>query len=254
MTNELTMPIITHDRWYGNAVTLKQPAKGFRATTDALLLAASVFDDAQNVLELGAGVGAASLALATRLKNVKITAVENDSIIAQLLTENIADNKLSERITPLVDDALKKSPQWAEKHDIVMMNPPYNAKKSTLSPDTKKQKAMATSALNPWIEAGATAIPEKGRLVMIARADRLDEIINALAPRFGDIALRSVHPISQNPAKRILISARKGVQNPLTILPALVLDGGETEAITRYKTPIDMIPPSRKYAKLRLPD
>jgi len=45
----------------------------------------------------------------------------------------------------------------------------------------------------------------------------------ALSAEFGEIAIKSVQPKHNEPAKRVLISARKGVKGPGAILPPLVL-------------------------------
>ena len=67
----------TNDLFLGGKVTALQPAKGYRAGIDAVLLAASVPAKAgETVLELGCGVGVASLCLAARVEGVEITGVE----------------------------------------------------------------------------------------------------------------------------------------------------------------------------------
>ena len=104
---------MTSDSWYGGRLTLRQPEKGFKATTDALLLAAAIPQDSQHVLELGTGVGAASLALAARLDQVKVTAVERDEEIAAMLAQNIDDNEMSTRVVAVSGDALRQNPQAA---------------------------------------------------------------------------------------------------------------------------------------------
>jgi tRNA1(Val) A37 N6-methylase TrmN6 len=260
MTSKKVMPSLTQDSWYDDNIVISQPAKGFRATTDAILLAAAIPRDAQHVLELGAGVGAASLALATRLNGPRITAVERDEVMATLLEQNIADNNLSDRIKACCDDAFKPDPPWQGMHDLVMINPPYNDITSTLSGNESRLKAMAADDLTKWIEAAALALVPKGRLVMISRADRLDELISGAGRVFGDLSMRAVHTITGQPAKRVLISGRKGVEGPVTILPPLNIHAKpetltkEMAAINRDKAAIDMIPPERDLAKLRLPD
>jgi tRNA1(Val) A37 N6-methylase TrmN6 len=259
MMSDEAMPSLTRDRWYGGRVVISQPAKGFRATTDAILLAAAIPKNTQHVLELGAGIGAASLALAIRLTSLQITAVEGDDMIAALLELNITENDLSDRITAYCDDALMPAPPWEGRHDLVMINPPYNDISSTLSEDERRQKAMAVDNLVAWIDAAACALVQKGRLVMISRADRVDELISGLGHAFGDLSMRSVHTLPDHPAKRVLISGRKGVVGPATILPSLTLHvkpdilTDEMAAISDDKAAINMIPPGRHLAKLRLP-
>ena len=241
---------MTSDSWYGGRLTLRQPEKGFKATTDALLLAAAIPQDAQHVLELGAGVGAASLALAARLDQVKVTAVERDEEIAALLAQNIDDNQMSARVVTVSGDAFDEKPHWEGRHDLVMMNPPYNDHRSTLSDNEYRKAAMATDDLARWIKAAAKGLVMKGRLVMISRSDKLDEIMKGLEADFGDISLKPIYTKTDDAAKRVLVSARKGVEGPLSILPSLMLDQDE-DALNGGA--LEMIPKGRNVGRIKLP-
>lgn len=71
-------------------------------------------------------------------------------------------------------------------------------------------------------------------MVMVHRADRLDEIIRALTARrwFGSLVVMPVHSRIGDPAKRVLVSARKERYAPIVIKPALVMhnaDGSYTD-------------------------
>ena len=239
--------------WYGGKVNLHQPKVGFRATTDALLLAAAIPDDVQHLLELGAGVGAATLALAARLEAVKIKAVEREAEIAEMLRLNVRENRCEDRITVIEEDAFIPEPEWAGRHDVVMMNPPYNDGASTLSADDYRQAAMAADDFMPWIKAAARALAHKGRVVIISRADRLDEILSALASSFGDVAIKAVHTSEDEPAKRVLVSARKGVKNPMVILPPLVINPNH-DPVTHEGGVIAMVTEGRDRGKVKLPE
>ena len=68
---------------------------------------------------------------------------------------------------------------------------------------------------------------------MIHRADRLDEIIRALTTRrwFGSLVVLPIHSRAGEPAKRVLIAARKERYAPIIIKSALVMheyDGSYT--------------------------
>ena len=74
--------------------------------TDAVMLAASINPAKKQarVLDMGAGVGAVSLAVRQRLGCGHITAIEKDPFCAELLAYNIAENNLSEAIRPVQGD------------------------------------------------------------------------------------------------------------------------------------------------------
>ena len=57
----------TQDLLLGGRISLRQPAQGYRVAIDPLLLAASVnAEPGETILDVGAGVGAAGLCVATR--------------------------------------------------------------------------------------------------------------------------------------------------------------------------------------------
>ena len=259
------LPPLTRDAFYGGRITLDQPEEGFRGTSDAILLAAAVPPGCQHILELGAGVGAATLALAARRAvhgsddDMHITAVERDPVIAAILTLNVANNQMDNRITVCVDDALTARPPWAGCHDLVMINPPYNDAASTVSENQQRLDAMAGDDLKTWINAGYRGLADKGRLVMISRADRLDEVMDGMHGKFGDLSLKAIHTRPDQPAKRVIISGRKGVAGPVHLLPPLMMrdennkDSQAMRVISHDAGRLEIIPPGRDIGRVRLP-
>ncbi len=86
----------------------------------------------------------------------------------------------------------------------------------------------------------------KGRLTLIHRADRLDEVLARLDGRAGETVVFPLWPGRGKPAKRVIISARRGVGRPFRLAAGLVLhaDGGEftpqAEAVLRDAAAIDL--------------
>ena len=73
----------TEDAFLGGALRLRQPKSGHRAGHDAMLLAAATLArPGDRVVEFGAGVGAAGLALKKREGAVDLVLVEVDSGLA----------------------------------------------------------------------------------------------------------------------------------------------------------------------------
>src|SRR5215204_7046825 len=88
---------ITDDAVLGGRLRLRQPRHGHRVGHDAILLAAAGAASTRHagapstrlhVVELGAGVGAAGLALARRVGGLTVTLVEIDPVLAALAAEN----------------------------------------------------------------------------------------------------------------------------------------------------------------------
>jgi len=83
----------SYDQFLGGRLTVAQPKTGYRAGVDPVLLAASVpAGRGESVLELGCGVGVASLCLAARVPGLKITGVEIQPDAAILDAQNAKHN------------------------------------------------------------------------------------------------------------------------------------------------------------------
>src|SRR4030088_522071 len=75
----------TEDAFLGGQLRLRQPKSGHRAGHDAMLLAAATSArSGDRVVDFGAGVGAAGLALAKRVAGIELVLVEIDEALAGL--------------------------------------------------------------------------------------------------------------------------------------------------------------------------
>src|SRR5262249_51630009 len=91
---------VTDDAALGGRLRLRQPARGHRFGHDAILLAAATPAAAGEVaVDLGAGVGAAGLALAWRVAGLTVRLVEIEPSLAALAAENAARNGLADRVS-----------------------------------------------------------------------------------------------------------------------------------------------------------
>ena len=74
------------DEFLGGKLKIKQPLRGYRAGVDPVLLAASVNAyEGEDILDLGCGVGVASLCLSQRISGLNIYGIEIQSDYACLL-------------------------------------------------------------------------------------------------------------------------------------------------------------------------
>ena len=123
MTEILTN--ITLDLFLGGKLRIFQPNSGYRAGIDPVLLAASLPVKAgERVLELGCGVGVASLCLMRRVAGVHVSGVEFNPKLADLARRNGRENGLSLNI---FDGDISDMPRdlLTQSFDHVMANPPY---------------------------------------------------------------------------------------------------------------------------------
>ncbi len=237
-------PLDEPDAFLGGRLRLRQRGGGHRAGTDAILLAAAApIDFSGFALDVGAGVGAAGLALAATRPHARVGLIENDPDAAALARENIVLNGLSDR--GLVFEADLLSPQGRrgaglidERARLVITNPPFfDPARARLSPDPAKRHAHAmpaggAGALVAWLAAALALVEPGGSFILIHRPDALQAVFEALTGRAGAITILPVHAHAKKAAIRMLVRARKGSRAPPAIAPALVLHGeqGFTEA------------------------
>jgi tRNA1(Val) A37 N6-methylase TrmN6 len=222
----------TEDAFLGGRLRLRQPKSGHRAGHDAMLLAAATpARPGDRVVELGAGVGAAGLALARRVAGLKLVLVEIDSALAGLARGNAAANAISADVVVL--DVTSDAGAFAaaglapDSVDVVLMNPPFNdPARHRASPDKARVSAHVASpaTLESWVHASRRMLKSGGVLSLIWRADGLAEVLAALDRGFGSLKILPVHGEAATPAIRVLISAVKGGKAPVQIHAALVLN------------------------------
>jgi tRNA1(Val) A37 N6-methylase TrmN6 len=222
----------TEDAFLGGQLLLRQPKSGHRAGHDAMLLAAATSArSGDRVVDLGAGVGAAGLALAKRVPGIELALVEIDAALAALARGNAASNAIAARIIVLdvtsAADAFAAAGLAPDSADVVLMNPPFNdASRHRASPDRGREIAhVATgTTLEDWVHAGRRILRSGGVLTLIWRADGLAEVLAALGRGFGSLTILPVHGDASSPAIRVLIRAVKGGKAPVRMLAALMLN------------------------------
>jgi tRNA1(Val) A37 N6-methylase TrmN6 len=223
---------LTEDAFLGGQLRLKQLKSGHRAGHDAVLLAAASSARAgDRVAELGAGVGAAALAVARRVAGIDLVLVEIDDVLAGLARANAATNGIQADVIVLDVEAdataFAAAGLGPDSIDAVLMNPPFNdPARHRLSPDTARGIAhMATATTLPkWVHAARRILKSRGALTLIWRADGVAEVLSALDHGFGSLQLLPVHGDARSPANRILVRAIKGGRAPTQIHPALMLN------------------------------
>lgn len=228
---------VSEDALLDGQVRLLQPKTGFRVAVDSVLLAAALNPPPEgSVLDLGAGVGAVGLCLLSRRPDVRVTALERQPDLAELARTNAGLNGCGHQFNLIEGDARDaRLLSDGVLFDLVASNPPYlPPDRADAPPDAGRALAHVESLdLADWITVMLGCLKPKGRLVLIQRADRLDNIITALEGQAGEIVVHPLWPKQNRAAKRVLVSARKGAATPLKMSPGTVLhceDGSYTDA------------------------
>jgi tRNA1(Val) A37 N6-methylase TrmN6 len=230
----MTDPVgeFTEDAFLGGQLCLRQPRSGHRAGHDAMLLAAATpARSGDRVVDFGAGVGAAGLAVARRVPGIELVMVELDAVLAGLARGNAASNAIAADVVVLdvtsSNDAFAAVGLAPDSVDVVLMNPPFNdSARHRASPDKAREIAHVArpATLESWIHASRRILKSGGVLTLIWRADGLAEVLAALDRGFGSLAILPVHGDAKTPAIRVLIRAIKGGRAPTQIHAALMLN------------------------------
>ncbi|MDD1530606.1 methyltransferase [Bradyrhizobium sp. WBOS7] len=223
---------ITEDAFLGGRLRLRQKRSGHRAGHDAILLAAATeARSGDRVIDFGAGVGTAGLALASRVPGVALSLVEIDPELAGLARSNAAANAIAAET--IVLDVTSGAEAFAanglppDSVDVVLMNPPFNdPARHRGSPDQARHIAhVATEeTLHAWVHAARRILRSNGVLTLIWRADGIADVLAALSRGFGSLAILPVHGEAGRPAIRVLVRAVKGGRAPTRLLPGLMLN------------------------------
>lgn len=217
---------LTDDKFLMGRLRLLQPAQGYRAATDPVLLAAACpAKSGQSVLDLGCGAGAAVLCLAVRVPGLTLAGLELQPEYADLARRNAARNGMTLQVETgdiaTVPAALRRG------FDHVIANPPYYPATGSPSPVKLRDKALRTDTpIAEWIAAAATRLNPGGWLTMIFSTPNLPEALAALPPKLGSPMVLPLVPRQGREAPRMILRARKTGRAAFRLLAPFVLHQG----------------------------
>lgn len=232
----------TEDTLLGGRVRLRQPAKGYRVAIDPVFLAAAISArPGDRIVELGAGVGAASLCLAKRVPDATVVGIELVESVVELARANVRDNALHEHVEMRCADL--RDPLSDRSFTHAMANPPFlEATRARRSPNALKDVAHVEGEadLRAWVDAAFRAVESGGTVTFVHRPDRLSELTGLFSARGGSVVVFPLWAKAGGDATRILVRGVKGSRAPARLAAGLVLhDAGggysvAAEAVLRH--------------------
>jgi tRNA1(Val) A37 N6-methylase TrmN6 len=217
---------ITRDKFLDGAVTVVQPATGYRAGMDAVMLAASLEGrPGETIAEAGCGAGAALLCAAHRLNGCRFTGFERDAPAIELAREGVAANGFGVRVDIREHDIAGRPAEIENAFDQAFANPPFFDPDAVRAPGEGREHAyLADTPLKAWILFLCHITRHGGRITLIHRAAALADLLELLNPRAGEVEVLPIRPAPAMSAKRVLIRARKGLRRgPVTLYDGLAL-------------------------------
>jgi len=220
---------------FGEFHVVQPKGRGHRSGMDAMLLAAMVTGSGPiKVADLGAGAGAAGMAVASRIEGAHVVLVERSTEMASYARKSMA-HPLNARVAPRLSliqaDVTLKGKARVEAgllddvFDHVIMNPPFNDPGDRRAPDGLKAEAHAMDGdlFEDWIRTAGAIMKPGGQLSLIARPESVSNIIAACGKRFGGIEITFIHPREGESAIRLLASAIKGSRARLVVRAPLFM-------------------------------
>lgn len=95
------------------------------AVTALAIKKALFLDESPRILDLCTGSGCIGLAIASRVKDAKVTLADLSKDAIAVAKKNISTQKLSGRVTCVSADAMKPPAPFLGKFDMIVSNPPY---------------------------------------------------------------------------------------------------------------------------------
>lgn len=201
-----------------NGFTLALCDSAFPLSTDSMALSGFVRLPKQaKVLDLGSGCGTVGLLLCAADDNCSVTGIEIDEAAHQTALQNIANNKLTGRLTSICADIRTVPADFAPgSFHCCVSNPPYFCAAQESANSAARHETLCT--LNDLFVAAAWAIKFGGDFFLVHKPERLSELCAcATAHKLEPKRLLLLRHRPSDPICLVLLQCRKGAKPGLII-------------------------------------
>ncbi len=208
---------------------LLQSKSGYRYSLDPILLARFIKPRRwERVVDLGTGSGVLPLVLARITQARELIGIELQDSMAERALRNVKLNDLQGRVQICHGDIRSiEDLLTAGIADLVVSNPPYRGVGSgRVAPGDERAAARHEMAggLQDFVCAARWLLKYGGVFSVIYLAERLPELIVCLTQcGLEPKRIRLVHPCSEEPAKMVMVEARKGGKPGVEVCPPLAI-------------------------------
>lgn len=211
-----------------NNLHILQKKHGFRFGMDPVLLSYFVIAKKNyNIVDIGTGSGIISILISQQAQNLKITAIELQSEIAEMANRSVELNNLS-NIISLYNDSFENINKYVSNNsqDIVVSNPPYSKSQSAVVSSTKNKllsRHEQEMSFDSLVKIAYKILKLNGKFVFCFPTTRLVEAISTLREnRMEPKRLRLVHSHIDKAPYIFLMEASKCGKPFLKVMPPLV--------------------------------
>lgn len=169
-----------------NNLKIIQDKEGFCFGIDSILLSEFAKNIKKNsiVIDFGTGTGIIGFLLIAKNNIKKVTGIEVQSEVVEMVNRSIKINKLEEKFDIIncnIKDILSKVER--QSFDVVVTNPPY--KKINTGGTNENEKKLISrheilADIFDFIKAAKLVLKDKGSLYMVHRPERLCDIMYGL--------------------------------------------------------------------------
>ncbi len=217
------------DDFLGGKLKIIQPLNGYRAGVEPVLLAAALPRNLKGkLLDLGCGVGTAGLCALYAMPHLKMIGIEADKEVAEKAMRNSQLNGMEEQIVihhQTLGGADFTDPFKTDEVDIAISNPPWfelaHSQKAQGSRGSGRQEGNIDLA--SWLDYMIRKLRTYGLMAIIHRTHRLDDILQILSGRIGNIKIIPLWSKVGQPAKHVIILGQKARKTRLKLMAGFVM-------------------------------
>ena len=182
----------------------------------ALAIKQAIFlDQSPRVLDLCCGSGCIGLAVASRVKDARVTLADISREALAVAKKHIVRQHLTARVSSVVADALGTPPAFLGKFDMIVSNPPYItlSEMAELAPELSYEPRAALTdegdglSVIRGVLATASASLEEGGLLLMEFGAEQGEAVSRLA---RDYSLCEVHILKDAAGHDRVLTACRG--------------------------------------------
>lgn len=237
--DQLVQPNERVDLFIRENLKIIQSKDYFAMSIDAILLAdfVQLTHKPVRIMDFCSGNGVIPLLLSYRT-DCKIIGVELQEPLINLARRNALINQLDHQLEFIHQDINQLIPKQWGTFDVITCNPPYfpltdQVKKHQLDTHAVARHEIYLT-IEQWVKKAAQLLKTKGRLYIVHRPERLDDLMETLLNYgFGIYRLKFVHPKKERRANIVLIEAiYRGGRQGIRVEPPLVVheeDGSYTK-------------------------